>query len=235
MNDNYYTPRPLAEIVVGYASRRGDGVIADFGAGEGVLLEESQKRWPDAQVVATDIDRSVVARLRRRHPDWTVGRANLLARLSTNRCQALRKISGKVTLLLLNPPFTCRGGIKRKVVVDDTVFKSSTAIAFLLRSTQYLAPRGEIVAILPEGALYNRKDKSAWGHLRKRFRIKLMSRWERGTFSKCSATCVVLKLVSASRARKRQSICRGNPGFAPSHREVLFEELTLRTLNIGRD
>ena len=217
-NDSYYTPRPLAETVVGYAQLREDGVIADFAAGEGVLLEESRKRWPHAQIVATDIDQTAVTRLRQRHPEWTVGRADLLANVSTNPCQALRRVKGKVTLLLLNPPFTCRGGSTREVLVDGTVFKSSTAIAFLLKSTQYLAPRGEIIVILPEGALYNRKDQSAWDHLRKRFLVKLMARWERGAFPNCSATSVVIKLVTASKAGMRERVVEPTP--APHCRAV---------------
>ena len=199
--DEHYTPSELAKIAVRHLSVWRPQIVADMSAGEGSLLLEAGRRWPSARIVATDIDAGAVRRLAQMDRErWTVGRCNLFADKSRSACGVLRKIQGKVDALLLNPPFSCRGGSYRIVPTPEGAVRSSPAMAFLLVSLRYLSPRGEAVAILPAGAVHNMKDAAAWSHLRTRFAVRLLALWDKHAFPGCAASSVLVKLMPVSAA-----------------------------------
>lgn len=194
MLDPHYTPRWLATRVVEKVALENAPVIADFASGEGSLLEAAHERWPGAQIVATDADPKVVRGLRRQYPHWKVGRADFLNPASRRSCPALRDLAGQVSLLLLNPPFTSRGGAHRIVKTRNGPVRAGIAMAFLLESCTYLAPSGEAVAILPAGALHNAKDRNAWIILRQEFSIRTLERPSKNSFRGCVAASVIVSL-----------------------------------------
>lgn len=194
--DDHYTPVELARIAVTHVGLREPSIIADVAAGEGSLLLEAERRWPSARIVATDIDRGTVTRLARaRRHRWEVGRCDFLVAKSRAASRVLRDVHGRVSLLLLNPPFSCRGASYRTVATANGLQRASVAMAFLLAGLEYLSPRGQAVAILPAGSLYNKKDVTAWRHVRKGFTVQELAQWDKRTFPGCAASSVLVKLV----------------------------------------
>ena len=71
--------------MVAHGRLQRSGIVADLTAGEGGLLAAARRRWPNAPIVATDVNPNAVARLRRSYPDWSSGRVNLLQELDVDR------------------------------------------------------------------------------------------------------------------------------------------------------
>jgi hypothetical protein len=204
--DDHYTPAELAKLAVSLAGLRKPHIVADLSAGEGSLLVQAAQRWPSARIVATDISRHTVAELaRRRRQKWEVGRCDFLAPRSRNACQVLRAVNGKVSLLLLNPPFSCRGGSYRIVATPEGPIRTSIAMAFLLLGLGYLSARGQVVAILPAGSLFNQKDRAAWNYVKQRFAVRKLARLKNNSFPKCAASSVLVMLTPTNRSPQRSS------------------------------
>jgi hypothetical protein len=194
--DHHYTPVELARIAIKHVRMRHPKIIADVAAGEGSLLLEAARRWPSARIVATDIDRGTVTRLlRARRHRWKVGRCDFLAPDSRSASGALRNVQGRVNLLLLNPPFSCRGGSYRIVDLVDGPLRASMAMAFVLVGLEYLSGKGQAVVILPAGSLYNKKDEAAWTYVRRRFAVQELAHWDKNAFPGCAASSVLVKLT----------------------------------------
>ncbi len=144
--------------------------------------------------MATDIDGRAVSRLARMRPSWFVGRCDLRNARSRASCRALREIEGAASLMLLNPPFSCRGGLRFLVQTPEGPLYAGTAMSFLLLATRYVANAGHVVSVLPQGCLYNSKDAHAWIHLRSRFNLRVVDSYSKGTFPASAANTVVVHL-----------------------------------------
>lgn len=211
--DDHYTPVELARIVIKHVGMRQPKIIADVAAGEGSLLLQAERRWPSARIVATDIDRGAVSHLlRARKHRWKVGRCDFLVANSRAASRPLRDVRGQVNLLLLNPPFSCRGGSYRIVDLVDGPLRASVSMAFVLVGLEYLSPRGQAVVILPAGSLYNKKDEAAWMCIQKRFAVQDLAHWNKKAFPGCAASSVLVKLTPHGSAdRAAFSSERGSP------------------------
>jgi 16S rRNA G966 N2-methylase RsmD len=201
--DAHYTPLWLAETVVSHARRGRPRLVADLAAGEGSLLSEAAIRWPSARLLATDINAESVRRLQKKGQRWAVGRCDLLSPKSRRACRKLQDARGKVSLLLLNPPFSCRGGTRHTVLTSAGPVRASSAMAFLLVGLQYLAKTGHAIAILPAGSVYNKKDKEAWQYIRSRFVIRRLGKWGKKTFPGCAASSVLVRLIPCAQATRK--------------------------------
>lgn len=62
-------------------------------------------------------------------------------------------------LVVLNPPFTCKGSVVEHLEFEREEFKVSTAMLFSMRVLRYLSERGGLYAILPISCVYSEKDK----------------------------------------------------------------------------
>jgi len=193
--DFFCTPRKLADKMVQVSrSHAVDPYVADFAVGDGELLRAALRRWPSVHPTATDVDAQIVARLRRANPDWRVGKCDFLDSRSRAKCRVLSEIKGKVSLVLMNPPFSCRGAKRWLVSINGTHVAASKALAFVLASLSYLAPEGEIVTILPAGTLLSDKDKWAWEILRRLCFCESIATNGRATFAGCFPRTVLMRL-----------------------------------------
>lgn len=192
--DVHYTPSTVAKALVRVMRDLQPALIADLAAGNGDLLIEAERMWPTASFVATDIDRCAIRRLARRRPSWSVGRCDLRSPRSRTSCRALKNNRRSAGLMLLNPPFSCRGGTSFRVQTADGPLRASTAMSFLLLSTPYVADDGHIAAVLPLGCMYNAKDVQAWKHLESRYRVRILENYPIGTFPNSSASTVLVHL-----------------------------------------
>ncbi len=216
--DNFCTPPTLASAMVGAAGIGSLGrnhYIADFAAGKGELVAVAQARWPHAKIVATDIDQNMISTLRRNAPGWQVGVCDFLNPRSRHRCLALSRLSGRANLVLLNPPFSCRGGRRVRAEALGVTVQCSIGIAFVINSVDYLAPQGTIVAVLPAGSLTSEKDSAAWELLRSLGRIDIKIRNNLHTFPGAAVHTAVLHWVKGVRGfrRKVKNVDAAGKGF----------------------
>ena len=192
--DPFWTPEHVAIDLFRMAPRRcGEMIVADFTAGEGDLLRAAADCWPDSRMVAADIDEVTVRRLRRKHPEWSIGVADFLDPQSRARSRVLRSVRGKVGLLLLNPPFSCRGGKKIALDVGGERLCCSLAMAFILIGKEYLRDDGEIRAILPAGAVSSQKDAVARAYLNRHAAVSFGAQYDRNTFVDCYPQTVLVR------------------------------------------
>lgn len=213
--DSHYTPADLARIVVAAARANRPKVVADFAAGEGSLLRAANERWPTAEIVGTDISRSALRRLGNAPVPIKTGRCDFLEYSSRERCRVLRRTVGTVSVALLNPPFTSRGGPKEDILTPIGLIPASSSMAFVMQSFQYLADDAEIVAILPLGALHNNKDATAWEYIKCLFSVEILDRWSHRSFPGCAASSALVRLHSQQTVSPTQEVERRlRPNFS---------------------
>jgi predicted RNA methylase len=200
MTDQFFTPPSVAKRLVSFFRTSEIDTIADFAAGDGELLKAAAHRWPDAECFATDIDPNCVSRLKKSFPKWMVGKCDFLNNRSRSTSGVLAQINQGISLILLNPPFSCKGSAYITVKVNSSYIRCSTAMAFVLWSLPYLADKGKLVAILPNSSIKSRKDAEAWEYIRSMYDVRDVASFGKQTFHQCSANTVIVRLQ-----RKRRS------------------------------
>ncbi len=195
--DSIYTPTAIARVMVDAAniSLGEEGFVADFAAGRGELLAAAQGRWPSARITGTDIDASETRFLKRKYSGWQVGRCDFLNPKSRNNSAILRGLIGRTSLVILNPPFSCRGGKRVAASTSGHLVKCSVGMAFVVNSVDYLMARGTLVAILPSGCLSSERDSEAWTILRKLGTVKTIKHNGHNTFPKATVDTEVVRFV----------------------------------------
>lgn len=194
MSDQFFTPPPIARRLVSFFRTGHVDFVADFTAGDGELLRAATEKWPEAKCFATDIDPKCVSKLRRSHPDWTVGKCDFLNKKSRQTSSVLKSISDGVGLVLLNPPFSCRGNSTHLIETNDDEIRCSTAMAFVLSALPFLGASGKLVAVLPASSMKSRKDAIAWERIRQDFAIRSVASFGMRTFPDCAANTVIVRL-----------------------------------------
>lgn len=192
--DVHYTPHTLASKLVASAPDLRPLVVADLCAGRGDLLLQAEATWPQAKFAAVDIDRTSVRRLQRLRKNWHIGRCDLKNSRSRSRSSVLRHVGRRISLLLLNPPFSCRGSARLKAHTPHGYMYTSTAMYFLVTSLGYLHESGSAVAVLPHGVLHNQKDSAAWLYIQSRYSVTVVDRPRPGAFPRSSASTVIVRL-----------------------------------------
>jgi len=66
--DQIYTPVELCGKILAPSSSQRPNIVADFAAGSGELLKAAALKWPSAKIIAVDIDKGTVRKLRRKQP-----------------------------------------------------------------------------------------------------------------------------------------------------------------------
>lgn len=192
--DQHYTPLGIARSIVRALPNFRPDLTADFAVGEGSLLQAVSERWRSTELIATDINHSVIRGLRHRCPGIDAGVCNFLSGGSRAASPTLRRVLGRVSLAIINPPFSCRGGARWEVSLEDKALGCSTAMAFLINSIPYLAPDGKVVALLPTSCLTSEKDRQALDALAERFVIEKVGQAEPYEFESSSAHVSFVKL-----------------------------------------
>jgi hypothetical protein len=208
--DRYDTPTGIAATMVRAVQIMNVHAIADFAVGGGSLLRAASNRWPNAKLIATDICPATISAIRRAQPDWHAGVVNFLNPKSLSQCRPLRR-PGIANLVLLNPPFSCRGS--KKVYFGSNRLGCSTAMAFVLRALEFLSCDGELVAIIPEGSLHSERDQAAWCLIRQQFGVSLIRRYKRRAFVGCSVQTRIVRLT-----RLHSPVARTPAAMAPMPR-----------------
>ncbi len=173
-------------------SKKGVNQIADFAVGDGALLAAAQQKWPNAQLVATDIDETRRAPLRRRLPDAKFIKCDFLTAVS--RKKAIGKLKGQMfDLILLNPPFSNRAKQLHICSFKDSEFRSSKALAFISEALRYLKPNGELVAIVPRSVLVSERDEILLSMIRSHMTFDILNH-QSGAFCGLSVKTSIIKI-----------------------------------------
>jgi len=194
--DRHYTPMHIADAIAGALDldRNGSIRVADFAAGRGALLEAVERHFENTECVATDADRLAVRKLRARHPTWQVGRCDFLNTSSLTRSRLIQASEVGIDAVVLNPPFSCRGGHTVTSDALDHRVSSGVAMAFVLRSLERIGPNGQLAALLPIGCLSSEKDDAAWRLIRRHAVMRIVDRFGRGEFKGAFAQTVLVHL-----------------------------------------
>ena len=171
-------------------------------------------------MVATDIDYQAVRNLRKVSDGWRTGVCDFTNPRSRQNSPVLRSLNGRTNLVLLNPPFSCRGGIKVSARVGGTTSKCSPGLAFVVNSVDYMTEGGELIAVLPQGSLTSERDAETWALLRSIGDTEILKNNGLGTFARAAVRTAVVRF------QKRHSQPEGEPSLglntcSASRKEVL--------------
>lgn len=186
--DSFYTPTYLAEQLVRYVTKLDVRTIADFCVGDGRLLAAAHQRFHKAQLFGMDIDQEIINQLSNQHNDWVLNVCDFKDDEEVNRI-----VQKNFDLILLNPPFSCKGSIINIIEHEGITFKVSTAMMFILKAIRFLSQSGSMYAILPVSCVYSQKDRKAWNYLKDQYNAHILAEHNRISFvGKCAPNIVLV-------------------------------------------
>src|SRR5690606_31823998 len=100
----------------------------------------------------------------------------------------------KFDLVLLNPPFTCKGASRKMIVFDGLEFQMSTSMAFFVEAINYLSNEGVMYAILPQSVAYSKKDEKIRDYLKRKYNFRILEERNNQTFEKCAPNIVLASI-----------------------------------------
>ncbi|MDR2920796.1 MAG: SAM-dependent methyltransferase [Tannerella sp.] len=202
--DTFYTPPELAEDLLSYVDCERVKKAVDFCVGKGELLKAAQAKFGNIKCYGTDIDNMIVDEIKESNPTWNIAVCDFTNKQSRENTSILKKAT--FDLVLLNPPFTCKGSKINKVEFCDCVFHVSTAMTFLVESLRYLSKGGSLYAIMPASVVYSAKDKKLVTAISEKYEIELLEEREKQLFKNCAPNIVLLKVKTKSTSIKSNSI-----------------------------
>lgn len=191
--DRHYTSPQVANQLLHHVTVTGVSRVADFACGSGNLLEAAAQRWPDATLYANDIDATAAVSTALKLGISTFGDSDFLAH-DFHSFAGIRA-TDQFDLILLNPPFTNPLGPFPRARGKRADLTCSRAIAFVLTAVEYLAPTGQLLAILPSSTIHTKTDREAWRVLRESYRCDIVRPPEYGLFSTADVSTYVLRLT----------------------------------------
>lgn len=204
MRDSFYTSTYLAEIVVTHIDKKNIHSVADFCVGGGELLRSAQAKWKDVEIYGVDISNDAISMLKEIHPAWNVEYCDFLNEGSRSNCKLLK--DNFFELVLLNPPFTCKGSTIHKVKFEGADYNVSTAMFFLLESIKYLTPTGIIIAILPISVAYSQKDVKIWNALENKYNLAILEERDKQYFKACYPPNIIIASLNDFSIKKKVDI-----------------------------
>ena len=199
--DNYYTPIELADKLVSLIIEDGIKTAIDFCVGDGDLLKAVQRRFPNVECFGTDIAIEAIEPLRKSQPEWKLEVCDFSC---TEGFDALTDFGyRKYDLIVLNPPFTCKGSSICKIEFENIAYNVSTAMMFVTNALKYRADDGVLYAILPSSCAYSQKDRKLWDYLIKKYNLQILATPNRMYWQDCSASII---LVSIGGREEREQV-----------------------------
>lgn len=191
MTDQFFTPENIATSLMVGMTTDPFKVVADFTIGDGSLIKALP--FIPRKSIGLDLDGTVIKNLKLQFPDWKLMEGDFL-NPDQNTEKWLAKWVGKIDLILLNPPFSCKGGTFVTVEFNEQNLRCRTALAFAVNATKYLKKNGILIAILPLSVLKSKVDLIVLSHLKKEWYINTGTKLGRNTFPGCSPNSVILTL-----------------------------------------
>jgi hypothetical protein len=98
-------------------------------------------------------------------------------------------------VILLNPPFSCRGNTTISASVGGKLISGSRALAFVARALAYMHKHGELIAILPSSCLTSERDSLLRTTLLEEWDIEPIGGSRSSAFPRCSVTVDVVRVT----------------------------------------
>jgi tRNA1(Val) A37 N6-methylase TrmN6 len=207
MKDSFYTPKILADKLVGYIKKKSFTTAVDFCVGDGELIRSAKSRWPEIECFGFDISQQAINQTRLNHPDWYLSQLDFLDNIAREESEILQ-VRPKYDLILLNPPFSCKGGTMHNIVFEGRNFSVSTAMKFLIIALQYVSRDGVMYAILPTSTAYSQKDKALWLLLEKKYNLSILEEPQYQYFKECAPNVILVSLNDFSQISKYKNVSR---------------------------
>ena len=190
--DIFYTPEILADKLASLIIEDSITSVIDFCVGEGNLLKAIKKKIPEVKCFGTDISEKSISLLQKTHKDWKLDICDF-----TNM-DSIKSLKGlgdrKYDLIVLNPPFTCKGSSIYKTTFDGVEYTTSTAMLFVTNALNFLAKNGVLYAILPSSCAYSNKDFKLWKYLREYYNLQILENPEHRYWHNCSANIIIVSI-----------------------------------------
>ena len=154
--DSYYTSDAFAEVLMSFIDFTNVETVADVCVGGGNLLHAVQARKSSVICYGTDINDEVVSTLRQSQPCWILDTCDFLDEESRRNSFLNTEC---FDLMVLNPPFTCRGSVISVVFYKGDEYHVSTSMSFIVNALSYINSTGIIYAIMPISTIYSQKDR----------------------------------------------------------------------------
>lgn len=212
MRDSFYTTTPLAERLIDYVNDRKFNSVVDFCIGDGELIRAAQNKWKNIKCYGVDISEDVISELKIKHPIWFVETCDFTEDSERDNC-IITQNRRKYDLILLNPPFTCKGSTINRVCFKGKEYKMSTAMMFVVKALQYLSKKSIMLAILPISCAYSQKDKEIWEFLRQQYNLKVLEERDKQYFKKCNPNIVLVSINDTSETISKNEKCKKIEGF----------------------
>lgn len=192
--DAIYTPPDLADELVSASRLTAPKIIADFAAGDGALLRAAAKTFPRAKLLGADIDPEAIDLLPRTLASCETEVHDFFSDIPANFQRR------RFDLILLNPPFSCRGNEKHTINLDGIEYKASRALAFVARATKFLKRNGELLAIIPSSVFFSERDEDALHALRSIGELEQIGEVRRSAFEGHSVSISMLRFRATRQA-----------------------------------
>ena len=199
-HDRYYTPTPVARLLVEAAGSTSIGTCFDSACGDGSLLLAAEDLLRPRVCVGLDLDRAGVARLSRRHPGWILSVGDALLPGSWSRTRARAAVDG-CDLALLNPPFSMAAKKGVRVAAIERGLHCSVAMAHILLAL-FRTNAARCAAIVPDSLLYSDLDARARDLLHVHYALDEVVRLASSTFRGARPNATVVRLVRRRRPAK---------------------------------
>lgn len=99
-----------------------------------------------------------------------------------------------VDWVLLNPPFSYRGGPSNYVSLGEFSGRVSPPLAFVAMVLSDISPRAGVVAILPDGSLFGAKYQDFWAEIRSGYDVDVVADLSNTAFRGARAQCRVVRI-----------------------------------------
>lgn len=174
--------------------------MIDPAAGEGALLRSARARWPQAHAIAADIAVERVRALAKAQPGWHVVATDFLR--GSDVADALARAPRPAPrVVLLNPPFSGRGGKALTVRTGPSqAFRGSRAMAFLVAAARLATDEGQLVAVVPAGLLTSERDEAGRSWLERHGALEELARPGTRTFRGVVATTAIVRWTSGRKS-----------------------------------
>ena len=205
----FFTPAKYSQILVDAITTTSPEKIIDLAMGEGSLLIEAKKRWPNSTFCGNDIDVNCCREVSKSCPRLNCTNFDIFAYTTIEK---IIEQFGKVELCVGNPPFhrirkskdiyklLKEFGIERCYKGDYI----ASEIPFILQSLKILKDKGTLALILPDGFFTNRTLSSFRSFLIQNYRIEKVIELPEKIFKNTPAKTHIMILTKSQNAEGRK-------------------------------
>lgn len=170
--------------------------VFDPTMGEGALLLAAEQGavGDSVDLMGCDLDPITVKGVRKSHPEWQVGRADIYSKASRVSSPIWRAARQGVDVVVLNPPFSYRGKQRRAFSLLGSSYRATPAVAALAIVLDEVKIAQGVGLVLPEGSFRGEINEEAWQGIHANFDVDLVQKLPRGSFRNAKASSILLTI-----------------------------------------